>query len=77
MTSKDFALFSSLRSVYVNEEPDRFNPYLLSLAKKEVTAPAKAKPAFEVRSVSSDDSDDDAIIIIQKKTPPKPVPRFS
>ena len=28
MISKDFALFGTMRSVYVNEEPDRNNPYL-------------------------------------------------
>jgi hypothetical protein len=82
MIAKDFALFGNVRSVFVNEEPDRFNPYLLKLGKKEEPKPAataaKMKPAFDICSVSSDSSDDNAIIIIKKeRSPAKPVPRFS
>ena len=68
MKSKDFALFSTLRTIYVNEEPDRFNPYLMSLNKKVSHGPvAASKKAFDVCSVSSDDSDEDAVIFIRKK----------
>lgn len=79
MISKDFALFSTKRTVFINEEPDRFNPYLLKLAKAQAeeekkaakpvaAAPQKSKPAFDVKSVSSDgSSDDDCIMIIPQK----------
>lgn len=76
MISKDFALFGTMRSVYVNEEPDRNNPYL----SKIIGAPAPKKgKAFDICSVSSDDSDEDAIIVINKDEPPtrNPAPRFS
>jgi hypothetical protein len=73
MKSKDFALFSTLRTIYVNEEPDRFNPYLLSLNnKRDSVAESASKKAFDICSVSSDDSDEDAVIFIRKKEEPVP-----
>ena len=32
MIHRDFALFGTMRSVYVNEEPDRNNPYLAQIS---------------------------------------------
>jgi hypothetical protein len=46
MILKDFALFSTKRSVYVNEAPDRLNPYLSSIS-KDPPKGGKPKIAFD------------------------------
>jgi hypothetical protein len=70
MTSKSFALFSTLRTIYVNEEPDRNNPYLMSMQKTAAGPGASNKKPFDECSVSSDDSDEDAVIFIRSKEEP-------
>ena len=68
MQSTNFVKKYKGRTVYINEEPDRANPYLNSLA---VSAP-KAVPkstfvALEMDSNSVSDSDDSNVFVIPKK----------
>jgi hypothetical protein len=69
MKGKNFVKKYKGRTVYINEEPDRANPYLNSVV---VNVPkATIKPSttvtLEMDSNSVSDSDDSNVFIITKK----------